>query len=128
MILMKKCVLKQLFSFGYKVRRKHPSLPTDTAEGFPDYLKEAQKLGMDVNDYEEKQLGWLEALPILEEFVFPYLNSNALVYEIGTSCDVFSLLLFFFVDMLASYVIAENSTLVFVWFAFWGLLCDEFYM
>ena len=53
------------------------------AEGFPGYLQEALALEMDVNDWIEQKLGWLQALPVLEKTVFPYLNQDAIVCELG---------------------------------------------
>src|SRR5579859_5960633 len=40
--------------FGYEVRDR---ILSEKPEGFPGYLATAQRLGMDVNDYEESQLG-----------------------------------------------------------------------
>lgn len=53
------------------------------AEGFPGYLREADKLGMDVNDWIEERLGWWKALPILEQTTFPYLRDDSIVCELG---------------------------------------------
>lgn len=69
-----------LSPFGYKIDRGELD---GKAEGFPGYLDEAIKLGMDVNDYEEQKLGWDEALPILEQTTFPYLREDSVVCEIG---------------------------------------------
>lgn len=53
------------------------------AEGFPRYLKEANKIGMDVNDWIEQKLGWPEALPILKKVAFPYYRDDSIVCELG---------------------------------------------
>jgi Methyltransferase domain len=54
-----------------------------TGEGFPQYLREANKQNMDVNDWIEEELGWAASLEILETTVYPYLNKNSIVYELG---------------------------------------------
>ena len=61
------------------------NLTVDNAEGFPNYVKQAKREGIDVNEWIDKNLGWTSSLPILEELVFPCLqnNSNAIVCELG---------------------------------------------
>jgi len=73
-----------LAPFGCELMRKPTNGAMDPkAEGFPGYLLEANKLGMDVNDYEEQMMGWSAALPILEATVFPYLRQNSIVCNLG---------------------------------------------
>lgn len=70
-----------LTPFGYEIRKKISDLE---AEKFPAYSNEAKKVGMDVNDWEEQVLGWPDkALPILEQTVFPYLQEDFVVCNLG---------------------------------------------
>lgn len=52
-------------------------------EGFDKWLSLAKKSGMDVNDWLEVELGWKNALPVLDKVLFPYLSKNSIVCEIG---------------------------------------------
>jgi SAM-dependent methyltransferase len=65
---------------GYEVRDK---VLSERPEGFAGYLAEAQRAGMDVNDYEEQRLGWRLPGPTLDQLVFPYLAEDSTVCEIG---------------------------------------------
>jgi ubiquinone/menaquinone biosynthesis C-methylase UbiE len=65
---------------GYEVRDR---VLSERPEGFAGYLEQAQQLGMDVNDFEEQRLGWRLPGPTLEHIVFPYLEEDAVVCEIG---------------------------------------------
>ena len=58
-------------------------LSRDNGDGFPSYLRAAQRERMDVNDWIESRLGWLPALPILEDIVFPLLTDSSNVCEVG---------------------------------------------
>jgi ubiquinone/menaquinone biosynthesis C-methylase UbiE len=69
-----------LSTIGYELRDR---VLSERPEGFPGYLEAAQRLGMDVNDYEEQQLGWRLPRPTLDEIVFPYLTETSIVCEIG---------------------------------------------
>jgi SAM-dependent methyltransferase len=73
--------------FGYEVRDR---VLSEKPEGFPGYLTEAQRQGMDVNDYEESQLGWYPAQPLLEATTFPYLREDSIVCEVGPGTGRFS--------------------------------------
>lgn len=55
----------------------------DTGDGFPAYHAAARRVGVDVNDWIERELGWMPALPILEQLVFPLLSSDFVVCEVG---------------------------------------------
>jgi SAM-dependent methyltransferase len=66
---------------GCEIRRKTQS--DVKAEGFPGYPEQANKVGMDVNDWEEAKLGWEASLPILEQTVFPYLREDSIVCNLG---------------------------------------------
>jgi SAM-dependent methyltransferase len=66
--------------FGYEVRDK---VLSERPEGFPGYLAQATRLGMDVNDYEEQRLGWRLPRPTLDEVLYPYLRADSAVCEIG---------------------------------------------
>ena len=72
-----------LSPFGYEVIRSARGGANEKAEGFPSYLRQARKVDMDVNDWIEQELGWLPALPILEQTTFPYLNADSVVCELG---------------------------------------------
>jgi SAM-dependent methyltransferase len=65
---------------GYEVRAWRGD---DKAEGFVGYVTRARQLGMDVNDYEEQELGWAPALPLLERVVFPHVRDDAVVVDVG---------------------------------------------
>lgn len=67
--------MKDLLNSIYKIFAKTgASNSADRTEGYPEYLKEAEKLNLDVNDYLDDHLGWVKPLPVLEEVVFPYLE------------------------------------------------------
>lgn len=66
--------------FGYEVRDR---VLAERPEGFPGYLAEARRLGLDVNDYEEQRLGWRLPRPTLDEVLLPYLDETSRVCEIG---------------------------------------------
>jgi ubiquinone/menaquinone biosynthesis C-methylase UbiE len=75
-----------LFRFGYDLSRTILKIPARTdkqAEVFPDYVQQAHVAKMDVNDWLESNLGWIPALPILEQTTFPYLTSQSVVCELG---------------------------------------------
>src|SRR5260221_10711371 len=78
---------KALQPFGYEVRDR---IVSEKPEGFPGYVEAAQRLGMDVNDYEEKQLGWYPAEPLLEATTFQHLRPESVVCEIGPGTGRFS--------------------------------------
>lgn len=59
-------------------------------EGFNEYLVSANAAGMDVNDWIEDVLGWYASLPVLNRIVFPYLNKNSVVCELGPGTGRFS--------------------------------------
>jgi ubiquinone/menaquinone biosynthesis C-methylase UbiE len=59
-------------------------------EGFPGYLEAANRLGMDVNDYEESQLGWYPAETLLTATLFPQLQADSIVCEVGPGTGRFS--------------------------------------
>ena len=73
--------------FGFEVRDK---VLSEKPEGFPGYLEAAHRLGMDVNDYEESQLGWYPAQPLLEATTFPHLQDTSVVCEVGPGTGRFS--------------------------------------
>lgn len=57
--------------------------PPKNGDGFPAYARHAAALNVDVNDWIEGNLGWVPALPLLEEMVFPLLTSTSNVCEVG---------------------------------------------
>src|SRR5262245_41379361 len=73
--------------FGFEVRDR---VLNEKPEGFPGYLQAARQLGMDVNDYEESQLGWFSARELLEATTFRYLRADAIVCEVGPGTGRFS--------------------------------------
>jgi ubiquinone/menaquinone biosynthesis C-methylase UbiE len=73
--------------FGYEVRDR---VLSEKPEGFPGYLEAAHQLGMDVNDYEEKQLGWYPAESLLAATLYPHLNQDSVVCEVGPGTGRFS--------------------------------------
>jgi ubiquinone/menaquinone biosynthesis C-methylase UbiE len=76
-----------LAPFGYELMS---TILTEGPEGFHEYLRASKKSGMDVNDWEEQELAWKPALPILEQVVFPYLGSNSIACELGPGTGRFS--------------------------------------
>lgn len=79
-----------LAPFGYEVREK---ILNEKPEGFPGYLAEAQKAGLDVNVWEEQALGWYPAQKILEATTFPRLRDDSVVVEVGPGTGRFSRLI-----------------------------------
>jgi SAM-dependent methyltransferase len=77
---LKRIVRAAMNRAGYEVIRLNRDA---RCEGFDGYLAAARKAGADVNDWIETVLRWEPALPVLNEVVFPYLESNARVCEIG---------------------------------------------
>jgi ubiquinone/menaquinone biosynthesis C-methylase UbiE len=73
--------------FGYEVRDR---VLSEKPEGFPGYLEAAHRLGMDVNDYEESRLGWYPAEILLAATLFPYLQADSVVCEVGPGTGRFS--------------------------------------
>jgi SAM-dependent methyltransferase len=69
-----------LSTLGYELRDR---VLSERPEGFPGYLEAATRARMDVNDYEEQQLGWRLPGPTLDDIVFPYLRDDSMVCEIG---------------------------------------------
>ena len=55
----------------------------DNGDGFPAYVRSAERARMDVNDWIEANLGWMPALPVLEEIVFPLITETSNVCEVG---------------------------------------------
>jgi ubiquinone/menaquinone biosynthesis C-methylase UbiE len=76
--------------FGFEVRDRALS---EKPEGFPGYLEAAQRLGMDVNEYEEAHLGWAPALSQLEATTFAHVRPDSKVCEVGPGTGRFSRLL-----------------------------------
>ena len=76
--------------FGFEVRDR---VLSEKPEGFPGYLQAAQRLGMDVNEYEESQLGWHSARELLEATTFPHLRADSVVCEVGPGTGRFSRLI-----------------------------------
>ena len=67
------------FRYGFR-----SDIPESRCEGFDTYLEAANKAGEDVNDWIETVLQWKPALPVLKEVVFPYLENNSTLCEIGS--------------------------------------------
>lgn len=65
---------------GYELRDR---VLSERPEGFPGYLEASRRAGMDVNDYTEQALGWKLPQPTLEQVLFPYLEPDSRVCEIG---------------------------------------------
>jgi SAM-dependent methyltransferase len=76
-----------LAPFGYEVKYR---ILNEKPEGFHEYLRKSKQARMDVNDWEEQELGWKPALPILKQTVFPYLECNSIVCELGPGTGRFS--------------------------------------
>jgi SAM-dependent methyltransferase len=73
--------------FGFEVRDR---ILSEKPEGFPGYVEAARRLGMDVNDYEETQLGWYPARTLLEATTFHHLRPDSIVCEVGPGTGRFS--------------------------------------
>ena len=78
---------KALRPFGFEVRDQ---VLSEKPEGFPGYLDAAQRMGVDVNDYEERELGWYPAQALLEATTYPHLRSDSIVCEVGPGTGRFS--------------------------------------
>jgi ubiquinone/menaquinone biosynthesis C-methylase UbiE len=83
--LLKQILNQILNPLGIEIRKLPPKIDLfdGKVEGFPGYVAEADKIGMDVNDWLEKILGWAVALPVLEQTVFPYIQNESVVCELG---------------------------------------------
>jgi ubiquinone/menaquinone biosynthesis C-methylase UbiE len=81
---------RALRPFGYEVRDR---VLSERPEGFPGYLEAAHRLGMDVNDFEESQLGWYPAETLLAATLFPRLRPDSRVCEVGPGTGRFSRLI-----------------------------------
>ncbi|MCB0728722.1 MAG: class I SAM-dependent methyltransferase [Ignavibacteriae bacterium] len=83
-----KILIRKIFdSLGYDIRKKKREadrISTKKAEDFPEWLRQADESGSDVNDYICSKMG--SPLPTLEKFVFPYLRKikDPVFCEIGT--------------------------------------------
>lgn len=72
--------------FGYELRRiKSVNTPANKAESHPEYLRDSEVSGLDVNDYQEIKLGFLKPMPLLENSLFPLINkfANPEIIELG---------------------------------------------
>ncbi len=78
---------KALQPFGFEVRDR---ILSEKPEGFPGYVEAARRLALDVNDYEETQLGWYPAQALLEATTFRHLRPDSVVCEIGPGTGRFS--------------------------------------
>lgn len=84
---MLKRLLKSTFNrMGYDLKKKSnglKSVTTKRAEGFPIWLKEAQELGIDVNDHINSKFS--DPAKVLEILAFPFFNSfeEPVICEIG---------------------------------------------
>lgn len=59
---------------------------SDAEEGtlpYMHFVEEAERLGMDVNDYLEHKLEWGDVRALLERSVFPFLRPDSIVCELG---------------------------------------------
>jgi ubiquinone/menaquinone biosynthesis C-methylase UbiE len=71
---------------GYDIVKKGNNQRKDyKAEAHPGYKKEAEQLGIDINDYQESKLGFVDSLPLLKEIVFPLIEnlSKPFIIELG---------------------------------------------
>src|ERR1700745_1732314 len=73
--------------FGYRLV---PWRADDKSEGFEAYVHRAGAVGEDVNDWQERVLGWVPSLPALERVVFPCFQPNWQVIELGPGTGRFS--------------------------------------
>ena len=73
-------VSRALRPLGYELRDR---VLSERPEGFAGYLSAARARGMDVNDYEEQCLGWRLPRPTLDAVLYPYLQPDSKVCEIG---------------------------------------------
>ncbi len=67
---------------GYEIRQK-TGQNNDPTAGYQRFVDEANKLGMDVNDYLEQKLGMTGTLEYLQRTVFPYLREDSVVCNLG---------------------------------------------
>lgn len=72
--------------FGYELRKIQLSIAnTNKAESHPEYLRNSEASGLDVNDYQEIKLGFLKPIPLLENCLFPVINkfTHPEIIELG---------------------------------------------
>lgn len=70
--MLKSFINSILQSKGYRIEKIR--VKKTNAEGYPKYLDEATKIGLDVNDYLDEHKGWIKPLPVLEEALYPFIN------------------------------------------------------
>lgn len=83
--MLKRISKKLLAKLGYQLEKKKThKVETKNCEDFPECVSEAEKMGIDVNDYLNRL--WLNPLIVLEQTLFPYLKflSNPVICEIGS--------------------------------------------
>ena len=72
--------------YGYEIVKIQNKKKIDfKAEAHPAYMKDAADAGLDINDYQEIRLGFVESLPLLNEIVFPVIDKlkEPLIIELG---------------------------------------------
>jgi SAM-dependent methyltransferase len=80
--------LNKAISFtGIELQRKSSD---PRAESLPFYVSQATKAGMDINDYLEKYEHWGNAESLLKSEVFPLIQANCNVCELGPGTGRFS--------------------------------------
>jgi len=82
--MLKRIFKKLLDNLGYQLEKKEAQkVDSKNAENFPEYIAEAEKLGIDVNDYLNEK--WVNPTMVLQQTVFPYLKffRNPVICEIG---------------------------------------------
>jgi SAM-dependent methyltransferase len=78
--LFERVAYRALSPLGYELRDK---ILNEKPEGFPGYLADANAAGMDVNDYEEKVLGWKPAQDLIDLTTVKYLKPDSVVVDLG---------------------------------------------
>ncbi|WP_435184091.1 hypothetical protein ACRYJJ_04340 [Cylindrospermopsis raciborskii G7] len=76
--MMRKIISNVINPLGLKLEKV-----VSDADGYAEYVKQAQNMGMDVNDYLTTVLGWPCPLSMLKSVLFPYINPSSNIIEIG---------------------------------------------
>jgi SAM-dependent methyltransferase len=81
--MLKRTINAPFHVLGYEIRQwRAPEIP-QCAGQYPHFLQEAERAGMDVNDWLEHELKWTGNNEVLKQDVFPYLGPASIVCELG---------------------------------------------
>ncbi|MBS1518757.1 MAG: class I SAM-dependent methyltransferase [Bacteroidetes bacterium] len=109
--MIKSLINSVLKSRGYKLEKIR--VKKTNAEGYPAYLEEAEKMGIDVNEYLNGHKGWIKPLPVLEESFFPFVREikSPKILELGPGTGRWSVYILEFAKKLncSEYNLVDHS-------------------